>query len=71
MLIIGERINSSRKGIFEAIRDGNTPFIQAEARMQDESGADYIDVNLGGTMEKQLVIVRFCSLQFVNDQPII
>jgi cobalamin-dependent methionine synthase I len=47
MLIIGERINSSRKTIAQAISSSDKAFIQQEARMQEEAGADYIDVNTG------------------------
>ncbi len=47
MLIIGERINASRKSIAEAISSRNTVFIQNEAKIQAEAGADYIDVNAG------------------------
>jgi cobalamin-dependent methionine synthase I len=47
MLIIGERINSSRKPIAEAIFSRNTTFIQNEAKIQAAAGADYLDVNAG------------------------
>jgi 5-methyltetrahydrofolate corrinoid/iron sulfur protein methyltransferase len=47
MLIIGERINSSRKPIAEAISSRNTTFIQNEAKVQAAAGADYLDVNAG------------------------
>jgi 5-methyltetrahydrofolate--homocysteine methyltransferase len=45
MLIIGERVNSSRKSIAGAISSANRDFIQQEARLQAEAGAHYIDVN--------------------------
>ncbi len=47
MLIIGERINSSRKPIAEAITSRNAAFIQNEAKAQAAAGADYLDVNAG------------------------
>ncbi len=47
MLIIGERINSSRKSIARAVTSGDRGFIQREARIQEEAGSDYIDVNTG------------------------
>lgn len=47
MLIIGERINASRKSIAEAISTRNVAFIQNEAKAQAMAGADYIDVNAG------------------------
>jgi 5-methyltetrahydrofolate corrinoid/iron sulfur protein methyltransferase len=47
MLIIGERINASRKHIAQAISSQNVAFIQSEAKAQAMAGADYIDVNAG------------------------
>lgn len=47
MLIVAERINSSRKSIAQAVGDRDVGFIQNEARIQAEAGADYIDVNAG------------------------
>jgi 5-methyltetrahydrofolate--homocysteine methyltransferase len=47
MLIIGERINSSRKSIAEAISSRNISFIQNEAKIQATAGANYLDVNAG------------------------
>lgn len=47
MLIIGERINASRKAIAEAISSKNATLIQNEAKAQAAAGADYIDVNAG------------------------
>ena len=47
MLIIAERINSSRKPIAQAISSRDKNYIQNEARVQDQAGADFIDVNAG------------------------
>jgi len=47
MLIVAERINSSRKSISEAIQAQDADFIRNEARSQVEAGANYIDVNAG------------------------
>ncbi len=53
MLIIGERINSSRKEIYEAIESRNEGFLRRIAREQVEAGADYIDVNAGAFTENE------------------
>jgi cobalamin-dependent methionine synthase I len=45
MLIIGERINSTRAHIQEAIKARNSDFIIKEAKKQIEAGAGFIDVN--------------------------
>ncbi|MBW1869097.1 MAG: dihydropteroate synthase [Deltaproteobacteria bacterium] len=47
MLIVAERINSSRKSIERALEANDVNLIQAEATEQAEAGADYIDVNAG------------------------
>jgi len=53
MLIIGERINSSRKEIFKAIESRDEGFLRQVARQQVEAGADYIDVNAGAFSENE------------------
>ena len=50
MIIIGERINSTRAHIQEAMRDRNALFILREAKKQIESGADFIDINCAMSM---------------------
>lgn len=47
MEIIGEKINSTRKNVEQAIRERNAAFIQDLARRQTESGANYLDINSG------------------------
>ena len=47
MLIIGERINASRKTIRQAIEKKDADFIKQEAVLQVKAGADCIDVNCG------------------------
>ena len=47
MLIIGERINSSRERIAPAVEARDTDFILDEAGKQLEAGADFVDVNAG------------------------
>jgi 5-methyltetrahydrofolate--homocysteine methyltransferase len=54
MLIIAERINSSRKSIAEAIASQDAAFIQNEARSQVDAGAHYIDVNAGSFIGEEL-----------------
>lgn len=45
MIIIGERINSTRAHIQEAMKAKNAAFILKEAKKQLEAGADFIDIN--------------------------
>jgi 5-methyltetrahydrofolate--homocysteine methyltransferase len=48
MLIVGERVNASRKAIRAALEKFDAQAIAGEVRMQEAAGAHYIDVN-GGT----------------------
>jgi 5-methyltetrahydrofolate--homocysteine methyltransferase len=45
VVIVGERINSTRKDVLMAIKERDGSFIMDEARRQREAGADYIDCN--------------------------
>lgn len=47
MVLIGERINSSRASISKAIEKRDSALIQNEALRQVEAGAQFIDVNAG------------------------
>jgi 5-methyltetrahydrofolate--homocysteine methyltransferase len=54
MIIVGEKINTSRKGIEEAVRKRDATFITKVARDQAEAGAHYIDVNAGTFMDEEV-----------------
>ena len=45
--VIGERINTSRKKVQEAVANRNAEYIIKDVHQQVEAGADYIDVNAG------------------------
>ena len=45
MIIIGERINSTRAHIQEAMKARNAAFILKEAKKQIATGANYLDIN--------------------------
>jgi len=55
MIIIGERINATRKSIARAMEKKDVAFIQKEATRQRSAGAHYLDLNagLGKGTEKQ------------------
>ncbi len=54
MIIVGEKINTSRKSVEEAVRNRDAAFIVGLAREQAEAGADYIDVNAGTFLEQEV-----------------
>jgi cobalamin-dependent methionine synthase I len=47
MLVVGERINTSRKAVNEAVEKRDADYIRADVRKQAQAGAHYIDVNAG------------------------
>lgn len=53
MIIVGEKINTSRKSIGEAVANRDADFIVNVARQQAEAGADYIDVNAGTFVDRE------------------
>jgi 5-methyltetrahydrofolate--homocysteine methyltransferase len=73
MLIIGERINSTRKTIAPAVKERDTAFIQEEARKQANAGADYLDCNaatVGREEEPEALCWLVQTVQEAVDLPI-
>jgi 5-methyltetrahydrofolate--homocysteine methyltransferase len=66
MLVVGERINSSRKGIGVAIRDRDAAFIAKEARDQVDAGAHVIDVNTATLMDEEVESLMW-AVQLIQD----
>ncbi len=54
MIIVGEKINTSRKSIEEAVKKRDAAFIIDIARDQAEAGAHYIDVNAGTFVDQEV-----------------
>ena len=53
MIIVGEKINTSRKKIAEAVTNRDADFIVQAARDQAAAGANFIDVNAGTFLDKE------------------
>ena len=53
MRIVGERINTSRHAVNEAVNSRNAAAIQREVRLQIDGGADLIDVNAGSRRDSE------------------
>ena len=54
MLIVGERINTSRKGVNEAVEKRDAAYITVDVHKQAQAGADYIDVNAGSRIGSEM-----------------
>jgi 5-methyltetrahydrofolate--homocysteine methyltransferase len=72
MLIIGERINASRKSIAEAISSRDAAFIRNEAKIQADAGAGFIDVNAGTFVGEEAKHLRWVieTVQEAVDLPL-
>jgi len=72
MLVIGERINSSRKSIAEAVSARDRAFIQGEAMIQAKAGASYIDVNAGAFAGSEVECLKWIvdSVREATDLPL-
>jgi len=54
MLIVGERINTSRKAVNEAVEKRDAAYITADVQKQAQAGADYIEVNAGSRIGSEM-----------------
>ncbi len=54
MLIIGERINTSRKAVNEAVEKRDAAYITDDVQKQEKAGANYIDVNAGSRIGTEM-----------------
>lgn len=54
MIIVGEKINTSRKSISEAVKNRDAQFILKVAHEQAQAGANFIDVNAGTFLDKEI-----------------
>lgn len=53
MLIVGERLNSSRASVARALRQRDAAFVQDEARKQVAAGASYLSVNAAALLGEE------------------
>ncbi|MEW6186928.1 MAG: methyltetrahydrofolate cobalamin methyltransferase [Thermodesulfobacteriota bacterium] len=72
MILIGEKINGTRKQVGQAIKERNRDLIQQLAIQQVEAGADWLDVNagIGSEREKEDLIWLVQTVQEVTDRPL-
>jgi len=72
MLIIGERINATRKPIAEALKARDAAHLQDEAKRQADAGADFLDVNtaLSPETERDLMVWAVETVREVTDAPL-
>ena len=72
MIVVGEKINTSRKSIREAVEKKDADFIIQVAKDQVEAGADYIDVNAGTFVNDEVELLCWLveTVQGTVDTPL-
>lgn len=72
MLIIGERINTSRKAVAPAVGARDEEFVRGEAQNQAGAGADYLDVNCGTFVHEEPELLEWLvrTAQSAVDAPL-
>lgn len=72
MLIIGERINGTRKKVGAAIKDRDADHIKSEASRQADAGAAWLDVNAGTVAQDEVDDIRWLveTIRSVTDKPL-
>jgi len=72
MIIIGEKINGTRKSVAKAIRDRDVTFIEELAKSQTDAGSSYLDVNAGTAPEREPEDMRWLIevIQEVSELPL-
>jgi 5-methyltetrahydrofolate--homocysteine methyltransferase len=71
MIIVGELINASRRAVKAAIEARDAKTIRKLAKDQTEAGADYIDVNAGVFIDKEIEHLKWVADQVlaVTEKP--
>ena len=59
MIIIGERLNSSRKSVLDALQCRDAEFVCGQARSQEKAGAAFVDLNAAALMEGEIEGLRW------------
>jgi 5-methyltetrahydrofolate corrinoid/iron sulfur protein methyltransferase len=53
MIIIGEKINGTRKAVAQAIRERDAAFIRGLAKSQSDAGSAFLDINAGTALDRE------------------
>lgn len=69
MIIIGERINSTRAHIQEAMKARNAAFILKEAKKQLEAGAHFIDINCAMSLGDEIQDIDWMISVIQSEMP--
>ncbi|MBM3297507.1 MAG: methyltetrahydrofolate cobalamin methyltransferase [Candidatus Aminicenantes bacterium] len=58
MILVGERLNSTRADVLDALRRRDGKWLLEQARRQEEAGAQFIDLNCAALLDGEIGAVR-------------
>lgn len=59
MIIVGERLNSGRKPVLQALEKQDENYLQEEALKQEQAGASFIDLNAAALLDKEVETLKW------------
>ncbi|MBA7664748.1 5-methyltetrahydrofolate:corrinoid/iron-sulfur protein co-methyltransferase [subsurface metagenome] len=59
MIIVGERLNSSRRSVLEALNRKDIKYLIDQAKRQEKAGASYIDLNTAALLDKEVQTLKW------------
>jgi cobalamin-dependent methionine synthase I len=59
MIVVGERLNSSRKPVLQALKKKDRRFLIEEALQQEQAGANYVDLNTAALLDKEIETLKW------------
>ena len=67
MIIVGERLNSSRRPVFHALDQKDKKYLIDQAQKQEKAGASYIDLNTAALLEKEVETLKW-AISFLQKE---
>jgi 5-methyltetrahydrofolate--homocysteine methyltransferase len=59
MIIVGERLNSSRRSVLDALNRKDKKYLVDQAKKQENAGASYIDLNTAALFDKEVQTLKW------------
>ena len=59
MIIVGERLNSRRRSVLEALNRKDKKYLIDQAKRQEKAGASYVDLNTAALLDKEVQTLKW------------
>jgi 5-methyltetrahydrofolate--homocysteine methyltransferase len=67
MIIVGERLNSSRRSVLDALNQKDKKYLVNQAKRQEKAGASYIDLNTAALLDKEVQTLKW-AIPFLQEE---